>query len=100
MNDNLHKKFRRQNHVDQHYPSVHPTSTDLSHNNNNNDQIYFPSQLNGDHKNNTNKPANGNGPILSKNCGDDDDDDIVLVSDDDNDDDDDSVDKKSETKNT
>ncbi|CAF1068715.1 unnamed protein product [Rotaria magnacalcarata] len=100
MNDNLHKKFRRQNHVDQHYPSVHPTSTDFSHNNNNNDQIYFPSQLNGDHKNNTNKPANGNGPILSKNGGDDDDDDIVLVSDDDNDDDDDSVDKKSETKNT
>ncbi|CAF3318433.1 unnamed protein product [Rotaria socialis] len=100
MNDNLHKKFRRQNHFDQHYPSVHPTSTDFSHNNNNNNnnQIYYPSQLNGDYKNNIHKPANGNGQVLSKNDGDEDDDDIVLVSDDD--DDDDSVDKKSETKST
>jgi len=93
MNDNLHKKFRRQNHLDQQYSSLHP---DLSHmNNNNNNQIYHSVQLNGDYKNNINKPAIGNGQAISTGAvssGNDDDDDIVLVSDDD------SEEKKSETK--
>ncbi|CAF0738227.1 unnamed protein product [Adineta steineri] len=86
MNDNLHKKFRRQNHHEQPYsPLQHPSSTDFSHIN----QMYHSGQLNGDHKNNINKPANGNGQILSTSGAnadgddDDDDDDIVLVSDDD-----------------
>jgi hypothetical protein len=69
MNDSLHKKFRRQNHLD------------LLHTNNNN-QMYQSGQLNGDYKN---KPITDNGQ--------DDDDDIVLVSDSD-----DSADKKSDTK--
>jgi hypothetical protein len=94
MNDNLHKKFRRQNHLDQQYSSLHPSSADLSHMNNN--QIYHSVQLNGDYKNNINKPAVGNGQAISTGAvssgNDDDDDDIVLVSDDD------SEEKKSETK--
>ncbi|CAF3282046.1 unnamed protein product [Rotaria sp. Silwood2] len=95
MNDNLHKKFRRHNHFDRHYSSLHPISGDFSHNiNNTNNQIYHPTQLNGDYKNNINKPTVGNGQVLSKKDADNDndDDDIVLVSDDD------SEDKKSETK--
>ena len=76
MNDSLHKKFRRQNHLDHQY------SSDLLHNNNNN-QMYQSGQLNGDYKN---KPITDNGQ-------DDDDDDIVLVSDSE-----DSADKKSDTK--
>ncbi|CAF1084216.1 unnamed protein product [Rotaria sp. Silwood1] len=95
MNDNLHKKFRRHNHFDHRYSSLHPISGDFSHNNNN--QIYHLNQLNGDYKNNINKPTVGNGQVLTKNDNnnnnnDDDDDDIVLVSDDD------SEDKKPETK--
>jgi hypothetical protein len=65
MNDNLHKKFRRQNHQ-------YSAPTDFLHNNNN--QIYQPGQVNGDYKNNLTKPIVDNGQ---------DDDDIVLVSDDD-----------------
>ncbi|CAF0802448.1 unnamed protein product [Rotaria sordida] len=91
MNDNIHKKFRRQNHFGHHYSSLNPISGNFSHN-----QIYHPNQLNGDYKNNINKSTVGNGQVLSKNNGNnnnnDDDDDIVLVSDDD------SEDKKSETK--
>ncbi len=79
MNDNLHKKFRRQNHLDIQYSSLHPTVEDFSYRNNN--QLYHPSQLNGDYKNNINKSTIGNGQALS--TGEDDDDDIVLVSDDD-----------------
>ncbi|CAF5158483.1 unnamed protein product, partial [Rotaria sp. Silwood1] len=82
MNDNLHKKFRRHNHFDHRYSSLHPISGDFSHNNNN--QIYHLNQLNGDYKNNINKPTVGNGQVLTKNDNnnnnnDDDDDDIVLV---------------------
>ncbi|CAF0752338.1 unnamed protein product [Rotaria sordida] len=91
MNDNIHKKFRRQNHFGHHYSSLNPISGNFSHN-----QIYHPNQLNGDYKNTINKSTVGNGQVLSKNNGNnnnnDDDDDIVLVSDDD------SEDKKSETK--
>ncbi|UJR31711.1 hypothetical protein I4U23_019191 [Adineta vaga] len=105
MNDNLHKKFRRQNHFDQQYSSIHPSSTEFSHLNNNTNPLYHSVQLNGDHKNNGNKSFNENGQTSSTGAGnngggggggddddDDDDDDIVLVSDDD------SGDKKTETK--
>jgi hypothetical protein len=90
MNDNLHKKFRRQNHQ---YSSLHPPDGNFSHLNNNN-QIYHPGQLNGDYKSTLNKPSIGNGQALSTINAreDDDDDDIVLVSDDD------SGEKKIETK--
>jgi hypothetical protein len=81
MNDNLHKKFRRQNHLELQYSSLHQTGEDFSYKNNNNNQIYHPGQLNGDYKNNINKSTIGNGQVLS--TGEDDDDDIVLVSDDD-----------------
>lgn len=87
MNDNLHKKFRRQNHLEQQYPSLHETDEDFQYKNNNN-QIYHSTQLNGDYKNNMNKSTIGNGRGLST----EDVDDIVLVSDDD------SGEKKIETK--
>jgi hypothetical protein len=93
MNDNLHKKFRRQNHLDHQYSSLHPTDGNFSHINNNN-QIYHSGQLNGDHKTNINQSTIKNGQALSTGDADedDDDDDIVLVSDDD------SEDKKTEIK--
>jgi hypothetical protein len=78
MNDNLHKKFRRQNHLDHQYTSLHPTDGNFLHKNNNTNQIYHPTQLNGDYKSNINKSTVGNGPALSTG---EDDDDIVLVSD-------------------
>lgn len=92
MNDNLHKKFRRQNHQ---YTSLHETEEDFQYKNNQN-QIYHANPLNGDYKNNFNKSTIGNGPTIStgENNNNDDDDDIVLVSDDD------SVEKKLDTKTT
>lgn len=89
MNDNLHKKFRRSNHIDPHFTALNPTSTEYSHTNN---PLYYPPQLNGDYKSNMTKPSNGSAPTASKPNNDDDDDDIVLVSDDDSDE------EKSETK--
>jgi hypothetical protein len=93
MNHSLHKKFRRQNHIENQYTSLHPASADHSHINNNNNELYHPTQTNGDYKNT--KPTVGNGQALSEGNGggDDDDDDIVLVSDDD-----DSEDKNPATK--
>ncbi|CAF1000584.1 unnamed protein product [Adineta ricciae] len=102
MNDNSHKKFRRQNHLDHQCSSHHPSSTDFSHINNNviPNPMYHSGPLNGDCKG-TNKTPLDNGQTsstsaanASQNAGDDDDDDddIVLVSDDD------SEDKKPETK--
>ena len=96
MNDNLnlHKKFRRQNHLDY----QHSISTDFLRNNRH--QLYHSNQLNGDYQNNMSKSTVSNGQLLSmtvggnnnKNNHDDDDNDIVLVSDDD------SEDKKTEIK--
>jgi hypothetical protein len=92
MNDNLHKKFRRPIHQ---YSSLHATDQEYLHMNNNNNPMYHSGQLNGDYKNNINKPTIGNGQALATahtGGDDDDDDDIVLVSDDD------SGEKKPETK--
>ena len=99
MNDNSHKKFRRQNHLEQQYGSHPPSSTDFSHTNNNANPnpMYHSNQMNGDYKS-TNKSPLDNGQTSSTGAAnanhndDDDDDDIVLVSDDN------SGDKKPETK--
>lgn len=81
MNDNLHKKFRRQNHFEQPYP----TPSGFPHMLNNNADMYPAAPLNGDYKNNQNQPALGNGQAATAGASNDadDDDDIVLVSDDD-----------------
>ena len=85
MNDNLHKKFRRQNH---HQGILHSASDGFSHG----IPHSHPMEMNGDHEN---RSLVSNGQSLSTaganhDNEDDDDDDIVLVSDDE------SEDKKSE----
>lgn len=94
MNENLHKKFRRPN---PHHPLIHSGgSEDFPHLIANSHLISDLHQINGDYKNNLNKPTIGNGQGLAaaapppssigstrKTDQHEDDDDIVLVSDDD-----------------